>query len=234
MQTLKKIIQKYGHIWTALYLPVYLIWFCKLERDVQSGYTVVHCFLDDYIPFCEYFIIPYLIWFLIIPIMWLYLFFQNKKEFYQYIIFLYSGMTLFLIICTVFPNGQNMRPVFNSTKNIFTELIAVLYAADTSTNVFPSIHVYNSLAFYIAVRKNSVLNHYPVIRIGSLVLTISICLATVFLKQHSILDGLGAGILAAVMYGFVYAKPEREAFSLKARERIKARQRAIRDRMFYE
>ncbi len=229
MQNIKKVIQKYGHIWTALYLPCYLVWFCWLEQNVKSGYKIIHCAIDDYIPFCEYFIVPYLLWFLIIPAMWLYLFFQNKKEFYQYIMFLYSGMTLSLLICTIFPNGQDMRPIFNSDKNIFTQWIHILYDADTSTNVFPSIHVYNSLAFYIAVKRNAFLSQFRAVRVGSLILTVSICLATVFLKQHSILDGVGAFVLALFLYNLVYVRPERSPSVLK---NVKTRQRTVRDRLF--
>ena len=33
---------------------------------------------------------------------------------------------------------------------------------------------------------------------------VSICLATVFLKQHSAFDGLGAVMMAYVMFQFIY------------------------------
>lgn len=226
MKKLKNLMRKYDHAWTALYLPVYLIWFFELEQrvNVNTEYTVIHCFIDDYIPFCEYFIIPYLLWFLIIPAMWIYLFLkEDRKEFYQYIIYLYSGMSLSLFICTIFPNGQDMRPVFSPTKNICTEIIAILYKTDTSTNVFPSIHVFNSIAFCVAVMKNQTLRNIPIIKFGSIILTISICLSTVCLKQHSILDGLGALGIALILYYFVYVLPEKETYALRDAHTRKSR-----------
>ena len=33
---------------------------------------------------------------------------------------------------------------------------------------------------------------------------VSICLSTVFLKQHSVIDMIGAAIMAYVIYGIVY------------------------------
>ena len=36
-----------------------------------------------------------------------------------------------------------------------------------------------------------------------------IILATMFLKQHSVLDVLGAGVMACVLYQFVYASQRR-------------------------
>ena len=43
------------------------------------------------------------------------------------------------------------------------------------------------------------------LKAGAAILTAAICLSTVFLKQHSVIDGVGAGIMAAMMYHLVYA-----------------------------
>ena len=42
------------------------------------------------------------------------------------------------------------------------------------------------------------------VRRGSFILMILICLSTVFLKQHSVLDGIGAIALSMIMYKLVY------------------------------
>ena len=57
------LLKKYGHIWTLGYAFIYLPWFFHLEKTVTRDYAVMHTVLDDYIPFIEYFIIPYLLWF---------------------------------------------------------------------------------------------------------------------------------------------------------------------------
>ena len=95
---MKKILQQYNHIWTVLYFPFYLISFFLLEKIVTSDYTLNTCSIDYKLPFIEEFIIPYLLWFLFIAVVYFYLFFYDKKEFYQYICTLYSGMTIFIII----------------------------------------------------------------------------------------------------------------------------------------
>lgn len=59
----KQFIYRYKHIFVALYFPVYMVWFVWLEARVDVPFTYIHCAIDDYIPFCEYFIIPYLLWF---------------------------------------------------------------------------------------------------------------------------------------------------------------------------
>ena len=88
--------------------------------------------------------------------------------------------------------------------NIFTQLIAMLYRADTPTNLWPSIHVYNSIGCHLAVMKSSHLTDKKGIRIGSLILCVSIIMSTTLIKQHSVFDVLTAFILAAIMYGVVY------------------------------
>lgn len=171
----------------------------------------MHVALDDYIPFCEYFIVPYLLWFAYVGITIAYFFFTNKEEYYRLCIYLFTGMTISLIVCTFFRNGTNFRPVIDPDKNMFCRLVAALYQADTCTNVFPSIHVYNSICVHVAVSKNMALKQHHGIQIGSFALMCAICLATVFLKQHSVIDGVGAGIMAYALYYPVYAVREHAA-----------------------
>lgn len=44
------------------YFIIYLIWFGLLEVHADPVFYT-HCRLDDLIPFCSWFLIPYLIWF---------------------------------------------------------------------------------------------------------------------------------------------------------------------------
>lgn len=175
----------------------------------------MHVALDDYIPFCEYFIVPYLLWFLYVSVVVLFLFFTNKEEYYRLCIYLFSGMTISLIICTFFHNGTDFRPSLDPDKNIFTRFVSALYATDTPTNVFPSIHVYNSICIHVAVARNTLLKKYPIVQHASFVLMVLICMATVFLKQHSIVDVFGgclmAYILYFVVYGYRYADAQKKA-----------------------
>ena len=106
------------------------------------------------IPFNEYFVIPYLLWFAYVTAAIAYLFFKNKEEYYRLCAFLFTGMTLSLLICTLFPNGTDLRTVVDPDKNLCSRLVYMLHQADTNTNVFPSIHVYNSIGTHIAVMKS--------------------------------------------------------------------------------
>lgn len=205
----KKFWEKYRHGWVFLYIFIYLPWFFYLEKHITTDYHLIYTTLDDKIPFIEYFIIPYTLWFLFIAVtVGYFFFFGEKSEFYRLIILLFSGMTIFLIISTIYPNGLQLRPETFTRDNIFVDMVKQLYAVDTSTNVLPSIHVYNSLGAYIAVSHCNKLKQHRWIQILTLLLTISIILSTMFLKQHSIIDVVAAFFMAGILYIIVY-KPVR-------------------------
>jgi membrane-associated phospholipid phosphatase len=160
--------------------------------------------LDDRIPFCEVFVVPYLLWFAYIAVVVLYFFFNDKDDYYKCCTFLFTGMTIFLLISTLWPNGQNLRPAVMPRDNVFTHLVSVLYRTDTPTSLWPSIHVYNSLGCHFAVAKSRRFAENKKVRIASLILCVSIIMSTMLIKQHSVFDVTTAFILAAVMYGVVY------------------------------
>ena len=189
-------------------------WFSWLEKHVTSNYFVIHSVFDDYIPFIEIFIIPYLLWFVYVSGTVLYFFFTDKQGFYRICTLLITGMTLFLIICTIFPNGLNLRPSTFARDNIFVDLVRFIYRADTSTNVLPSLHVYNSIGCYIAIRNSQKLRQYKWVQNGSLVLTVSIVLSTMFLKQHSVVDVIAAIVMIYFIYQFVYIPEQVKAPAL--------------------
>ena len=198
-------IKKYRHAMPLIiYGIIYLTWFIYLEQKVTKNYRVIHVTLDDYIPFCEGFVIPYFLWFLYVSATVAYFFFKDKDDYYRTCIFLFTGMTIFLIISTLFPNGHHLRPQVMPRDNIFTWMVSRLYRTDTPTNLWPSIHVYNSLGAHFAIVKSNKLCENRPVRGISLLLCISIILSTMFIKQHSVFDVVTAFIMAALMYGVVY------------------------------
>ena len=62
-QRISGFIDRNKALFLLSYFAIYLPWFGHLEKTVTTHFHVIHTALDDYIPFCEYFIIPYLLWF---------------------------------------------------------------------------------------------------------------------------------------------------------------------------
>lgn len=208
---MKQFFYKYKHALALLYLPLYLVSFFSLEKLVSedSEYTLIECGLDALIPFCEVFIIPYYLWFAYIALTFLYFFFADRQDFFRLCLFMFTGMTLCLIIYAIWPNGHTLRPDLTAIgrDNIFIRLLSRLYTADTCTNVCPSIHTLNSISACIAFFHSNTLRkqkYGKLVRFGALFLTIAICLSTVFLKQHSILDVFAAMVLSVPLYLISY------------------------------
>lgn len=186
------------------YFIIYLFWFYIIERATGRDYTIIHMKMDDRIPFCEYFIIPYFMWFGYVAWILFYLFFTNEKDFLKCCTFLFSGMTIFLIVSTLFPNIHYLRPSVMPKDTIFTQMVTFLYSIDTSTNLWPSIHVYNSMGVLFAVNHNRRLSSNPFIRLSCFLLTILIILSTVFLKQHSVYDVMTGILMGVAIYIITY------------------------------
>lgn len=194
---------KEKHIWIIpVYTVFYLVSFYWLEQRDINQFHLIHTPLDDVIPFLPIFIIPYLLWFGYIAAVVAYfaLFNKNVKEYWQLMATLGVGMTVFLIISWLYPNMQQLRPVLDGTNGFWTGLVANLYAVDTNTNIFPSIHVFNSIAVCIAIFECKTLKNHKGIKTGCFVLSVLIVLSVMFLKQHSLVDVICAMLLNGLCY----------------------------------
>ncbi|MDO4285631.1 MAG: phosphatase PAP2 family protein [Eubacteriales bacterium] len=197
---------------------VYLLWFCLIERWDRLRYIVVHMEIDDYIPFCEIFVIPYVLWFFYMFYTVLYMYVKDRREYHSVCASLVIGMTLFLVISTVIPNIQFLRPDPMPRDNVLTRLVSYLYSTDTATNLFPSIHVYNSVVATVSIWKSrGRLAGRKWFRYSALVLCALISLSTLFIKQHSMFDVLTALALCVPVYVLVY----RFGFTFERRGRRK-------------
>ena len=209
--------RKYKHgLLIGIYCVVYVVLFHLLEMREVRGYHVIYSQLDSLIPFCEYFIVPYLLWFpyLIVSVCFFIFFNPDKKEYYRLSFNLILGMTIFLFVSWLYPNVQHLRPHIFPRENMFTSAVAYLYSIDTPTNILPSIHVFNSLAVHMAVTDCKKLKDNRIVRNASLVLTILIVLSTMFLKQHSVID-VSMGTTLALL-GYLLFYPQRVSETYKS------------------
>lgn len=196
-----------------VYMIVYMVWFFVLEKNTTT-YRIIHTNFDDKIPFCEYFVIPYFIWFGYVSLSVVIAGFDDIEEYKKGLFFLMSGMTIFLIISTLWPNGHNLRPMIMPHDNLCSRLVEKLYLTDTPTNLWPSIHVYNSIGAHLCLSRCNISKKHPVIKYVSFVIAVSIILSTMFIKQHSLFDVSTAFLMAAFM-GFVVYHKDIQANSFK-------------------
>lgn len=188
-----------------LFWPLFGIIFLFLERGVHQKYYVMHCALDNSIPFCEYFLIPYLFWFVFMIGMLIYSYLHDTETFKRYMQFIILTYSAACVVFILFPTMQELRPIAFTDHNIFTWIISAFYKFDTNTNVCPSLHVIGSMAVLFAAWHSKRFST-PRWRIAFSIATFLICISTVFLKQHSLLDLPPAVLICVAAYWFVYRR----------------------------
>lgn len=207
---------QFRHLLLLIYWIFYGIIFSTLEAGIVSKYHAVECALDAYIPFCEWFVIPYYFWFVFLVGIHVYTLFFDIPAFKKLMYFIMLTYTVTSIIYVVYPNMQLLRPTEFPRDNLFIDIVKGLYGYDTNTNVCPSLHVVGSFAVYFTAINSK---HFKtkMWNIIYLVVTILISASTVFLKQHSIIDVFAALVLCVIAYPICYILPDR----LKKKENLK-------------
>ena len=209
----------FRHLKLLLYWPLFGLLFWFAERGVEvDEYPIMYCALDEYSPFCEWFLIPYLFWFVFLVGMHLYTLLFDVHAFRRMMYFIILTYSAALVIFFLFPNTQHLRPAEFPRDNALTRFLQHFYQFDTNTNVCPSLHGVGSLAVLFAswdVKRFTA----PGWRAFFLVCAALISISTVFLKQHSVLDILAALILCAAAYFMVYRLPARGGAPLRSRRK---------------
>lgn len=188
----------------ALWLPAYLAVFALLEHLPRQQFWSTQLPWDAYIPFCPGFVVFYCLWYFFLVGTGLFLLVRDGGAFGRYMRFLAWTFFLSAAIWFLFPSCQNLRPDQMDDSSVFTALLALLYRIDTNTNVFPSAHVVGAIGAALAIWDwQRPMRHRGCVILAS-ALALLICLSTVLVKQHALLDVAGGIILAAVCGCFIY------------------------------
>lgn len=197
------------HLIYTVILPIYLILFFYAERVVTDNYWVSYLPIDDYIPFLEGFIVFYYLWYPLLGLVGLYLIFRNANGYKRYMTYIGLSFSFTILICLIFPNGQNLRPTEFTNDNIFTHLVSAIYNADTNTNVCPSVHVIGCFAAVFGIYDCEQFKNKKLFKIFILIISFLISISTVFVKQHSILDILIAIPYSLLFWVIIYKLPKK-------------------------
>ena len=182
---------RFSHVRLLAGWIVYFIFYFLTERLIPADrFHSVHCALDDLIPFCEWFLVFYCGWYVLLAGMLAWLFFRDVPRFRKlqiHIMILQAVSTLCYIL---WPSRQDLRPAVFPRENVLTALMGFIYAFDTPTGVLPSLHAAISLALASAGLRDPDLR--PALRAALVFWVLMICVSVCFVKQHSALDVLAA------------------------------------------
>lgn len=196
---------EYRHLLYLLGWVGYFLLYVLTENLIPAeNCTPVHIPLDDLIPFCEWFIIPYTFWYLLIVVSLLYFLLYNPDSFKKLQTYIIVTQVVAMAIYIAFPTRQDLRPEVFPRDNVLSRIIGFIYSVDTNTGVCPSLHCAYSLGILsVWVRQKDVSKLW---RGFVAVMCLLICVSTTFVKQHSALDFFAALPVCLLAEAITYGK----------------------------
>ncbi len=183
-------IKQNKHILLLLYFPIYLPIFAYLNSGLERNYHIIELPIDRMIPYCEWFVIPYVVWYLYIFAAPIFLLIKDKYEYKRFMYMMIVSFSFSLLMFTFYPTGQMLRPE-TAPDNIAGFICSVIWAADPPYNVLPSMHVLGTFFSCVCITGTRAIKS-KLFKISYNIMGVLIVLSTCFIKQHSVIDTLFA------------------------------------------
>lgn len=183
---------------------VFVTAFFIIEKEAPTeGYWVTDLPIDDKIPFIPQFIVFYVLWYPLFVAVGVPLMIFDGNAFKRYMYFTMAALTLSLVFCVIVPNGQDLRPADMEVSGFSTWLLSKIWSADTNTNVFPSMHILGCIGAVAGAFDSGIFKKW---RWVIVVFAVLISASTVFVKQHAVIDTVGAALFAVPIFFAVYSQ----------------------------
>ncbi len=190
-----------------LLIPIAQCVYFLLNVTTKGAHDVT-TFLDSLIPFNEWFIIPYVFWYLYIFGILLVLAYCNEKIYYKLLFSILIGMFVCFAIYYIYPTTVPRPEVV--PDNLLKKAVLIIYGKDRPVNCFPSIHMLDTILLTMFTLKYG---KGLLMRFSSVAMCILIYMSTWFTKQHSVLDAVASTVLGTILFlifenQYVYGKLE--------------------------
>ena len=203
---------EYRHLLLLLgWIGYFILYFLTENLIPPDKCYPVHLPLDDAVPFCEWFVIPYVSWYLLIVGSLLYFGLYSVDSFKKLQTYIIITQIVAMAVYIIYPNRQDLRPEEFLRESVATWILGWIYALDTNTGVCPSLHVGYSLGIASTWLREKSAPQW--VRILIAFLCGVICVSVAFVKQHSVADILAAIPMCLFAEWFVF-------FRKKKREEI--------------
>ena len=199
---------EFSHLKLLLGWVVYFTLYVLTESLIPPERChVVHCALDDRIPFREEFVIFYVGWYFLILFSLGYFLLYSVDSFRKLQTYFILIQLVAMAVYLLWPSRQELRPQVFPRENLLTAVVGLLYRIDTPTGVCPSVHVAGSVAIASVWLRERRAKPWQKAAIGCFCLLV--CLSVSFLKQHSVVDILAAIPLCLIAEWFVFLRKKK-------------------------
>ena len=194
---LRSEFRKHPVMFTFVMTMIYIFLFFSIEKYGHHPRPHwIHCDLDDVIPFCKYFALPYFSWHVEMVLVPLALYKKKDMPGLEKTIFtMFAVVFAASAVFVAYPSIIYLRPRNIVGGDLFAQAVRFLYAIDNNRNVCPSLHVIVCVVLMRAVERMDLpKGRYAMFAAWNVL----IILSTVFLKQHSVID-----VLAGIPFGML-------------------------------
>ncbi|NQX61447.1 phosphatase PAP2 family protein [Paenibacillus qinlingensis] len=179
-----------------LMIPLVGLIYIQLNQDNGTAYSLMTD-LDRQIPFIKGFVVPYLFWYVFLAVGFLYLAYRDRSNYFQTLVEFIIGLLLCYSVYAIYQTTVPRPDI--SGSDWLLQTVQWVYRSDQPFNCFPSTHVLTAyLMMRSYLRSVPIALRYKMIAAG---MSILIIVSTLFVKQHVLMDIVGAVLVAE---GVVY------------------------------
>jgi hypothetical protein len=182
-----------------LSIPAMMLVYPYLNTPARGVHSLITS-LDNAIPVAKWFVIPYVAWVGYLTITLIYFCFKDSTLAFKTILIFDLGLLSCFIIYYFYQTVGPVRPEITG-DDFLSLMLQYVYKIDQPYNCFPSIHVMSSYLMIRAIRNCSWEKWW--IQWGIRCFSISIILATLFIKQHVLMDVFFAILLVECLFKIV-------------------------------
>ena len=199
---------EYRHLLLLLGWVGYFILYFLTENLIPAEKChPIHIPLDDAVPFCEWFVIPYVSWYLLIVGSMVYFLLYSVDSFKKLQTYIIITQIIAMAVYILYPNRQDLRPEVFPRENVLTWILGTIYVFDTNTGVLPSLHVGYSLGIASTWLREKSAPKW--LRIAIAIWCGVICISVAFVKQHSVADIFAAIPMCLFAEWFVFFRKKK-------------------------
>jgi membrane-associated phospholipid phosphatase len=181
----------------------------QVLNDGERGARQLITAVDHQIPFVEIFVIPYLLWYAFIFLMFVYFCIYDRAIYYRALLSFCVGMLVCYVIYFFFQTTVPRPELMGN--GVLTRMVQYVYGADQPFNCFPSIHVLSSYLMILGIRHSKLWTIKKDIIVS--IIAYSIILSTLFVKQHVVLDVVAGVLLGSLLFKLFYYLEAETVFS---------------------
>ncbi|WP_197081074.1 phosphatase PAP2 family protein [Gordoniibacillus kamchatkensis] len=179
-----------------LCIPLVGLIYVYLNHGGGNYYSLVTD-LDRDLPFLKIFVIPYLAWYVFLLAGFMYLAHKDRQKYYKTLLQFMIGLLICYGVYAVYQTHVP-RPDVHGNDPLL-RMVQWVYRADQPFNCFPSTHVLTSYLMMKAYISSAQISRIYTAAVSFMALLI--IASTQFMKQHVLLDIVGAVLVAeAVVY----------------------------------